>query len=203
MTENCIASVLKQTTDSKILVYKNDIGWLKACNEIMAETKGDIILLNDDTYLTSDIVAAFTAAISTNKEIGILGGVSLGVDGATVQNFGIYIATDGNTAHKFFGTRSDELPPMMNQRAVEGSCMYIRREVIDKIGYFDEGYGMGFREEVDYCFRAREAGFKVMSVSDAKYIHFVSQTHSKLGIGNTTYDYFMSKWATKLKLGEV
>lgn len=203
MTENCIASVLKFTTDSKILVYKNDIGWLKACNQIMAETTGDVILLNDDTYLSSDIVSAFKQALSKYPEAGIFGGVSLAVDGGTVQNYGIYIAADGNTAHKYFGTRADELPQYMVQRSIEGSCMYIRREVIDKIGYFDEGYGMGFREEVDYCFRAREAGFKVISTSDAKYIHFVSQTHGKLGITNDSHGYFMSKWATKLKLGEV
>lgn len=203
MTESCISSVLKNTTQTKVLVFKNDIGWLKACNQIMQETKGDIILLNDDTFVTSDIREAFETAKTLFPEVGIFGGVSLAPDGATVQNYGILVNVDGNTAHKYFGTRSEELPEFMIQRAIEGSCMYIRREVIEKIGYFDEGYGMGFREEVDYCFRAREAGFKVMSVSAAKYIHFVSQTHGKLGIGNTTFDYFMSKWATKLKLGEI
>jgi GT2 family glycosyltransferase len=62
---------------------------------------------------------------------------------------------------------------------------------------------MGYREEVDLCFRAREAGYKIVSAPNAKYIHFTSQTNSKLGIVNSTHDYFMSKWSRKLQLGLV
>jgi GT2 family glycosyltransferase len=62
---------------------------------------------------------------------------------------------------------------------------------------------MGYREEVDFCFRAREAGWKVVSTNAARYIHFVSQTNSKVGVTNDKYSYFMSKWGTKLQLGKV
>ena len=41
-----------------------------------------------------------------------------------------------------------------------GSCFILKREVIAKIGYFDPAYTSGYFEEVDYCFRARAAGFK-------------------------------------------
>jgi GT2 family glycosyltransferase len=113
------------------------------------------------------------------------------------------VGPDGNTGHKHYGQRSDEVTTVEVQKAVEGSCMFIKREVLDKIGYFDENFGMGYREEVDLAFRAREAGYKIVSCPTATYIHLVSQTNGRLGIDNSTHEYFMSKWGTKLKLGNV
>lgn len=199
----CINSILKNVSNPKINVFKNDIGWLKACNEMMQNTKGDVILLNDDTVVLSDIVEQMSQIAYSDPKIGIVGGKALAPDQQTVINYGIYVGTDGNTAHKYYGKNTDEVLGIELQKAVEGSCMYIKRELLDKIGFFDENYGMGYREEVDLCFRAREAGYKIMSTSSARYVHFVSQTNSQLDIKNETYDYFMSKWGTKLKLGKV
>lgn len=203
MTINCIGSILAWVPNAKILVYKNDIGWLKACNTLVESLSTDIILLNDDTYLLSNIVQEMQTLAYSDNKIGIVGGKALEPKQQHVINYGIYIAPDGNTAHKHYGAFRDTPLEVEEQRAVEGSCMYIKREVINNIGLFDEGYGMGYREELDLCFRAREAGYRVVSCPTAEYIHFTSQTNSKVGIHNTTYDYFMSKWGRKLKLGQI
>ena len=81
--------------------------------------------------------------------------------------------------------------------------MFIKREVLDTVGYFDGGYGMGYREELDLAFRARESGYEVYSCPTAEYIHLVSQTNAKLGIENSTHKYFMHVWGKKLALGLV
>lgn len=58
---------------------------------------------------------------------------------------------------------------------VSGSLMVIKKSVIDKVGFFDESYFM-YYEEVDYCYRAKKAGFKVGIDSKNIYEHFeVSQ----------------------------
>ena len=49
--------------------------------------------------------------------------------------------------------------------AVTGACMYIKRELIDRIGLFDEAYPMAY-EDVDYCLRAWQAGFEVCYAPD-------------------------------------
>jgi GT2 family glycosyltransferase len=199
---NCVTSILKNVKKAEVTIYKNDIGWLQACNYLMKNTIGDIILLNDDTLVLTDIVEEMSTLAYSDPKIGIVGGKALMANGDTIINYGIYVATDGNTAHKYFGQQKDSVDVEV-QKAVEGSCMYIKREVIDSIGYFDENFGMGYREEVDFCFRAREAGYKVVSCPSAEYIHFVNQTHSKVGITNDSHAYFMQKWGTKLKLGKV
>lgn len=202
MLNTCLLSILKNVSAPKVWIYKNDIGWLKACNKAMQEVAGDIILLNDDTIVLTDIVEEMSKLAYSDPKIGIVGGVALMPNGETVINYGIHVAPDGNTAHKYYGEPKNILS-VEKQQAVEGSCMYIKREVLDAIGYFDEEYGAGYREEVDLCFRAREAGYKVVSCPSAEYIHFVNQTHSKVGITNDKFDYFNKKWGSKLKLGAV
>jgi O-antigen/teichoic acid export membrane protein len=54
---------------------------------------------------------------------------------------------------------------------VSGSLMFIKRQVIEKIGLLDEKYFM-YYEEVDYCYRAKKAGFKIGIDSKQSYEHF-------------------------------
>ncbi len=54
---------------------------------------------------------------------------------------------------------------------VSGSLMMIDKAVVDKIGLFDESYFL-YYEEVDYCYRARKAGFRVGIDSSKIYQHF-------------------------------
>lgn len=202
MITNCINSILKNIPNAQFYVYKNDIGWLQACNEMITATKGDVILLNDDTVVLTDIVAAMSELAYSEPDIGIVGAKTLAPNTETIINYGIYVAPDGNTAHKYFGEQRGSVG-IEKQKAVEGSCMYIKRELINRIGLFDEKYGMGYRAEVAYCFKAREAGWKVMSTPDAEVVHFSHQTAGKLGITNDTHEIFMKDWGTKLKLGSI
>jgi GT2 family glycosyltransferase len=199
---NCIGTLMQMSPGVKVLTYKNDIGWLKAANELMSQVTTDVILLNDDTLVTSDIVKAMSDLAYRIPSVGIVGGKSISMDKAKIYNYGIYVGPDGNTAHRHFGRPKDSVS-VEKQQAVEGSCMYIKREVLQKVGMFDEIYGMGYREEVDLAFRAREAGYQVVSSPEAEYIHLVSQTNGPLGITNDTFEIFMSRWGTKLKQGKV
>jgi GT2 family glycosyltransferase len=55
-------------------------------------------------------------------------------------------------------------------KGVGGACIVIKRSVIEKIGYYDENFFYG-PNDLDYCFRARKAGFKVVYVGTAKAVH--------------------------------
>ena len=54
---------------------------------------------------------------------------------------------------------------------VSGACMAVRREVFDSVGLFDEGFFLYF-EEVDFCRRARQAGWACWCLADARVVHF-------------------------------
>ncbi|MBI5122901.1 oligosaccharide flippase family protein [Candidatus Roizmanbacteria bacterium] len=76
---------------------------------------------------------------------------------------------------------------------VSGSLIFIKKKVIDKIGFFDEKYFM-YYEEVDYCYRAKKVGLNVGINSKLSYEHFeVSQD-------NPTKEFYLFKNRLKFLL---
>lgn len=50
------------------------------------------------------------------------------------------------------------------------ACVLVRRQVIDEIGLMDEGYFM-YYDDIDYCRRARDAGWKILHYPEARVVH--------------------------------
>src|SRR5262249_44751122 len=57
-----------------------------------------------------------------------------------------------------------------------GFCLLVRPEGSEKIGHFDERFGIGNFEDDDYCRRTSEAGFKLVIARDAFVHHFGGAT---------------------------
>jgi GT2 family glycosyltransferase len=72
---------------------------------------------------------------------------------------------------------------------ISGSCIAIHTKVVGKIGYFYEPYFL-YYEEVDYCVRAKQAGF-AMQVLDIKGIRHVETL--KLGKGSPAHQYYLAR----------
>ena len=53
-----------------------------------------------------------------------------------------------------------------------GFCLLIKREVLDRIGAWDERFGLGNFEDDDYCRRALDSGYKAVIAQDAFIHHF-------------------------------
>jgi glycosyltransferase involved in cell wall biosynthesis len=80
--------------------------------------------------------------------------------------------------------------------AVTGACMYVRREVIEAVGAFDERYAMAY-EDVDWCLRAWRAGFRVLYFPSAQLVHHESLTRGT-DVGERERDSqraFWQRWA--------
>jgi GT2 family glycosyltransferase len=76
---------------------------------------------------------------------------------------------------------------------VSGSCMLIRCEVVDQIGLLDERF-FAYQEDADYCFRARQAGWKVFYVPAAKIIHYGGLGGSHVHPYRSTIEWHRSYW---------
>ncbi len=50
------------------------------------------------------------------------------------------------------------------------ACVLIRREVVEKVGWMDEGYFMYF-DDIDYCRRARKSGWRILYWPEARVVH--------------------------------
>jgi len=69
-----------------------------------------------------------------------------------------------------------------------GGVFLIKKEVIDKIGYFYEPYFLNL-EETDYCFQAKKAGFKIFCEPKSKIWHKVGKTLRRIPATATYYYY--------------
>lgn len=61
---------------------------------------------------------------------------------------------------------------------IKGCCMFVRREVVDQVGLLDERFFI-YYEETDWCYRARQQGWKICFTPDAEIIHYGEQTTSR------------------------
>jgi len=72
---------------------------------------------------------------------------------------------------------------------VSGAAFFIKKEVLEKIGYFDEKYFL-YYEDSDYCFRAKKAGFKVIYYPQSVVYHANAKS---TGLGSNLQNYFITR----------
>jgi GT2 family glycosyltransferase len=142
------------------------------------EADEDAVLLNSDVIAHKGWLERLQYGASLEPSAGILGPKLLYRDG-TIQSAGS-IRNPGapewfDHAHRFRPETHPQANVPWPYLAMTGAALYIKRELIDAIGYLDEGYGMAY-EDVDYCLRAWEAGFQVLYYPYASLTHLEAKT---------------------------
>jgi GT2 family glycosyltransferase/glycosyltransferase involved in cell wall biosynthesis len=144
-----------------------------------SERERDVVVLNSDVEaLPSWLEGLQYGAYGHEGGAGIVGAQLQYPDGriqfgGTVRNRDQPRWFDHRYRFKPHGWGPAEAPsPAL---AVTGACMYVRREVIERIGAFDERYAMAY-EDVDWCLRAWQAGFRVLYFPSAQLVHHESLT---------------------------
>lgn len=159
--------------------YGNNIG-LRAT--LAATTPPDyVMLLNPDTLVRPGAIQALLTFMESHPRVGIAGSLletpEGGVDSSAHRVHSPLSELDG-------GARLGVLSRLLRRHVVSeaprpephacdwvsGACMIIRRQVIEDIGLMDEGFFLYF-EEVDYCWRAKKAGWEVWYVPEARVLH--------------------------------
>ncbi len=138
----------------------------------------DVVILNSDTEARPGWLTCLQYAAHRAPDVGIVGPKLLYPDtriqfGGTVRNLGAPEWFD----HRFRFKPMDWGPASLPREtlAVTGACMYVRRELIERIGLLDERYPMAY-EDVDWCLRAWQAGFRVIYFPASWLVHYESVT---------------------------
>ena len=76
---------------------------------------------------------------------------------------------------------------------VIGGCMLLRREAIEQIGLFDEGFFM-YYEDTDLCYRLKQKGWKVYYHSEVSVVHHHQRTSANLLPNRQSYIHAKSLW---------
>lgn len=161
-------------------------GYTKPLNQALIAASGEYLApLNPDTLLTQDLFGPLLNFMRDHPQAGIITPKVLNQDGTLqlqcrrgearpLEVLGYFLHLErlfpGN--RKLGGYLMRWLPEdeVAEVPAVSGSCMLIRREVIEQIGLFDEQF-YAFQEDSDLCFRARQAGWKVYYVPTSTVVH--------------------------------
>ncbi|MFQ3534353.1 MAG: glycosyltransferase family 2 protein [Aggregatilineales bacterium] len=185
----------------RALSQVQNVGFTRGNNIGLAAAQGEfLLLLNPDTEVRGTALAEMVSYLRAHPSVGILGAHTLNTDGthqssrrrfptlltALFESTWLQPYAPKGLLDRFYA-RDVADTAIAEVDWVQGSALMLRRAVYEQIGGLDEGYIM-FSEEVDFCKRAKLAGWKVVyhggvyvvhhggksteQVSAAKHIHF-------------------------------
>lgn len=157
-----------------IINNKTNLGFAKGANigiKYALDNGADrILLLNPDTKIET----GFIQPLVENSADIISPVIKFKRDGNWIYDFGGRVNWNiGRTKHLEYIKRAplaelQGVPLIIDY--VSGCCMLIKRQVFEKIGFFDERFFLYF-EDADFCTRARMAGLKVAVEQKSVIIH--------------------------------
>lgn len=164
-----------QRKDTRITLLENpeNLGFVATVNRGMAlSAHHDVVLLNSDTEVANDWLDRLRQAAHGHGRVGSVTPFS---NNATICSYPRFCQDNPLPA---IGTRAlDHLFAQCNAGEVVdvptgvGFCMYIRRDCLRDVGWFDvANFGRGYGEENDFCVRAAHAGWRNLHALDT-FVH--------------------------------
>ncbi len=192
---------LRSLDNIKLIENPKNVGFVAGNNQAIRQTKDtDILLLNNDVLITdSKWLKKLQQTAYSSEKIGIVGCRLLDGRGRLLHA-GTYMPVPTYWGQQI-GSGQIDINQCKRVREVEGvvgACMYIKREVIDKVGLLDEAY-FSYFEDSDYCLKAKLAGFKTVCDGRVKLIHFENTSTKKnkkdfSAMFQESRRIFISKW---------
>ena len=202
------ASWLATQPDLSVIRLESNHGFVHANNLVLKELQGgdqDVLLLNNDTeLLQKGWLDQMRAVAYSTADIGVVGCLQLGSDGK-IRHAGTYMSTHTWRGWTLGANQKDtcQFHGVQDVEGVIGSCMLIRRDVLNTVGVLHEGYH-SYYEDTDYCLCCREAGYRVVVDLDTRILHHENTTTEINQIDFTelyegSRDVFRSRWERKIE----
>jgi GT2 family glycosyltransferase len=185
-----------------VILVANDqnVGFSKACNQVIPQAHGEyILLLNPDSIVVDDAISRLAQFMDAHPECGAVGPKVLNADGSLQLACRRAFPTPGaaffrltylsklfprsTTAAKYNLTYANP-DAEMEVDALSGSCMMVRQTAIEKIGLLDEDIFL-FGEDIDWCWRIKQAGFKVFYYPESVVYHYHGASSRVRPVGAT------------------
>jgi N-acetylglucosaminyl-diphospho-decaprenol L-rhamnosyltransferase len=176
-----VAAVAPQAT---WLPLGANLGYGAAANRAAAGWPGrDVLVCNPDLELRPGAAAALRRRLAADPATGVVGPRLLNPDGSTYPSVRTFPDLVDAIGHGLLGMVAPANPFTRRYRMldvdhsvaaevdwVSGACLLVRREAWDAIGGFDARYFM-YLEDVDLCWRAGRAGWRVAFEPAAEVVH--------------------------------
>ena len=189
------AEMAKREFSEAILLQNDENKGFAAANNIgMAVAKGRyILLLNSDTIVSDNAIEQVVSFADSHLESAVVGCRVLNPDGTLQQTCFMFPSLLNMLLSstylyklfpksKFFGREQMTWWDRNDVREVDvvtGCFMLVRREAINQAGLMDERFFM-YGEETDWCYRFKQAGWKIVFAPVGRIIHFGGASSSKM-----------------------
>ncbi len=189
-----------QNIQTQNLNFPENIGAICGRNEAMKIARGDFfVFLDNDTLIAqTDWLQQLQVFLEADEKRGIVAPKLLFPwPPFDIECCGAAISPSGRVEYSQRGQARDTLQnPQRIQCAISAAWMMPRR-VYETIGGLDEIYSPVQYEDLDYCYRAHEAGFEIWSLPSAEVFHFEHTTTA--GSGDINFKYVTAKNAITFK----
>jgi len=175
--------VRQRFPEYKMIDSGGNIGFGKANNLALrlCDTP-HVLFLNPDTVVLPGAISKMIAFMNQNADVGAVGCRMVFEDGEPLPLPFQWLRTPVTELFVlFFGsfgflTRLKGIFPYQDPdksgyvMKLYGGCLMVRKDVLDRVGYFDERFFM-YCEDVELCQRIYRGGWKIYYMSDAEIIH--------------------------------
>lgn len=175
-------------------------GFSRGCNQAIPKARGRyVLLLNPDTVITTNAITNLASFLDQNPDCAAVGPKVLNTDGTLqlacrrsfpsleASLFRLTYLSRLFPNHPYIArynlTHADP-DKVLAVDALSGSCMMVRASVIETIGLLDEDIFM-FGEDIDWCWRMKEAGHTVYYTPDSVVYHVHGAASRKRPVGTT------------------
>ena len=189
--DDTVEMVRRRFPQVRVIENSENQGFAVAANQGIAASSGELVLfLNPDTIVEEQTLQVLADYLREYPDAGCVGPKILNSDGSLQQackrSFPrpwVALTHLLGLARLFPGSRlfgQYNLTYLDPDRthivdAVSGSCMCIPRRVIEEVGHMDEDFFL-FGEDLDYCYRIHQAGYKVVYHPATQIVHYKGES---------------------------
>lgn len=179
---------------AQFIISNDNMGFARANNQALKKARGKYILfLNPDTIIPQDLFTNCISFMDAHADAGALGVRMIDGSGQFLKEskrgfpspWVAFCKMSGLTnlfprsktfARYYMGHLAEKETQIVD--ALAGACMFVRKELVEKIGGFDEQFFM-YAEDIDLSYRLQRTGFKNLYFPHCTIIHFKGESTRK------------------------
>ena len=199
-TDGTVQMLRSRFPTVRTVTLSDNLGFVRCNNLGLEEARGRfLMLLNPDTLVLDDALERLVQELDAHPSAGVVGPHTLNSDGSTqstrrrfptlltafFESTWLQPLAPAGVLQRY---RVEDQPDGTSYEVdwVQGSALMLRREVYTSVGGLDPGYVM-YSEELDWCRRAKAAGWQVRYAGDARIVHHGGQSSVQVPVRRHIY----------------